>query len=54
MRNRYVEFHRDTRGWDDTRNPGGPQLGIPEKGWVRDVLTYISPDFLNLTDPQEI
>jgi len=52
VRKRYVEFHRDTRGWDDTRNSGGLQLGITEKGWVRDVLTCTSPDFLNWTEPQ--
>jgi len=52
VRKRYVEFHREFRGWDDSVGRDGLQLGLDDKGWVRDVLTCTSPDFLNWTEPQ--
>ena len=51
-RGRYVEFHRQCRGWDNAMSDEGPQLGIDDKGWVRDVLTCTSPDFLDWTKPE--
>ena len=52
VRGRYVEFHRTTRGLDDSLTDEGPQLGIDDKGWMRDVLTCTSSDFLNWTKPE--
>ncbi|MAV37942.1 MAG: hypothetical protein CMJ59_21090 [Planctomycetaceae bacterium] len=51
-RGRYVTYYRQCRGLDDSFTDVGPQLGIDDKGWVRDVLTCTSTDFLNWTEPQ--
>ena len=52
VRGRYVAFHRQCRGLDDSLTDAGKQLGIDDKGWVRDVLTSTSTDFRNWTEPQ--
>ena len=52
VRGRYVTFCRQCRSWDDSLTDKGPQLGIDDKGWVRDVLTCTSTNFLNWTEPQ--
>ncbi len=54
VRGRYVAYYRQCRGLDDSLSDKGPQLGISDKGWVRDVLTSTSPDFINWTDPKWI
>ena len=53
-RGRYVAYFRQCRGLDDSFSDKGPQLGIADKGWVRDVLTSTSTDFLNWTEPKWI
>ena len=53
-RKRYVAYYRQCRGLDDSLTDKGPQLGIDDKGWVRDVLTSTSKDFLNWTEPKWI
>jgi hypothetical protein len=40
------------RGPNDEIRPGGPQLGIDEKGQARDVMTCTSEDFLHWSEPQ--
>ena len=52
VRSRYVEFHRDTRGPDDSIRNDGPQLGYADDGWARDVLTCTSQDFQTWSEPQ--
>jgi hypothetical protein len=53
-RGRYVAFYRQCRGLDDSLTDKGSQLGIDDKGWVRDVLTCTSTDFLNWSEPKWI
>jgi len=52
VRGRYVAYFREIRGPNDEIHPEGPQLGLDDKGWARDVLTCTSPDYLNWTEPK--
>ena len=51
-RDRYVAYYRETRGPNDEIRPEGPQLGLDDNGWARDVMTCTSTDFFNWTEPQ--
>jgi hypothetical protein len=53
-RRRYVAYFRQCRGLDDSPTDKGPQLGISDTGWVRDVLTSTSKDFVNWSEPKWI
>lgn len=48
----YRAYYREMRGPNDEIRPKGSQLGLDPKGPARDIMTCISADFLNWSEPR--